>query len=289
MIKISWFFLKNAKQVRRAIVNLLDLRVSITNGNKASYNSKISIEAYSSYVGLKKPELTILNLIKTILPIKTMLDVGVGAGRTTESFSSISEKYIGIDYSANMISFCKSKFDGTSNISFELKDARNLSAYKNDAFDFVLFSHGGLDAVEHADRIKILHEIWRVCKKGGYFCFSTSNLEAVSNHCVMKLSNNPKVLGRRVLNLLLVRLLNPEIWAHRRGKRPRLKHAMYNIGGDNWGLKTYCISPSEQIKQLQEANFEGARIFDSSGNEIKELLNAEDLELYFLCRAIDHV
>ena len=289
MVRESWFFLENAKEVRRVIANLLNLRVSITNSNKTNYNSKISLEAYSSYAGLKKPEYTILNLIKTILPIKMMLDVGVGAGRTTESFSSISDKYIGIDYSENMINFCKTKFDGTANISFELKDARNLSTYKNDTFDFVLFSHGGLDAVEHSDRIKILHEIWRVCKKGGYFCFSTSNLEAVSNYCVVRLSRSPKVLVRGIFNLLLVRLLNPEIWAYRRGKRPRLKHAMYIIGGDNWGLKTYCISPSEQIKQLQEANFEGARIFGSSGNEIKELINAEDLELYFLCRAIDHV
>jgi ubiquinone/menaquinone biosynthesis C-methylase UbiE len=140
-------------------------------------------------------------------------------------------------------------------MSSEIKDARNLSTYKNDIFDLVLFSHGGLDAVNHSDRIHILNEIYRICKKGGYFCFSTSNLEAVAKFCVVKLSSNPKVMARKIVSLLLVRLLNPEIWDYSRGKRMELKHSMYILGGHNWSLKTYCISLTEQLKQLGKIKF----------------------------------
>ena len=274
-----------AKEAKRAVINLLGFRASIAYANKASYNSKISLNAYSHYSGLKKPENTVLELLKRISSIKIMLDIGVGAGRTTEKFSSVSEKYIGIDYSENMIHFCKARFRKLSNVSFSIMDARNLSAYGNETFDFVLFSHGGLDAVEHVDREKILNEIRRVSKKDGYFCFSTSNLEGVSKFCDLELSKDPKVFARRIINLLLIRLINPEIWAYRRGKCPGLKHAMYNIGGDNWSLKTYCITPSEQIKQLRSFDFDEIRIFDLSGKEATKLSMTEEIELYFLCRA----
>ena len=96
-------------------------------------------------------------------------------------------------------------------------------------------------------------------------------------------------MARKIVNLLLIRLINPEIWAYRRGKCPVLNHAMYNIGGHNWSLKTYCITPSEQIKQLRRFDFYDIRIFDLSGNEATKLSMTEEIELYFLCRAKDSI
>jgi ubiquinone/menaquinone biosynthesis C-methylase UbiE len=268
----------------KAIRSFVISRVSITEANKNSYNSLISAEAYSHQINLKKSEIVILDLLKSRLPFRIMLDIGVGGGRTTELFSRVSEEYIGVDYCENMVKVCREKYKKRPNISFAVADARNLSIYKESTFDFILFSFGGLDAVEHKDRIRILNEIWRVLIKGGFFCFSTSNLDAMSQFCEIRLSRNPIILGEKTIKLLLTRLLNREMWAYGRGKRKDLKHTMYNIGGDFWSLTTYCITGSEQLSQLKDSGFVEVKIFDSKGEEITHLPNASDVELYFLAK-----
>jgi len=252
--------------------------------NRTLYDSLDSVDAYTSMVDLKKPEQTILNLLKTKSPFKRMLDIGVGTGRTTSYFSEIAEEYIGIDYSKNMIKVCREKFEDRSMVSFGVVDARNLPIYEDNFFDFVLFSHGGLDSVEHEDRLRILHEIWRTSKNGGYFCFSTSNLNAMLKFCRIRLSKHPKVIARNVLQILLIRLTNQEMWGYVRGKRNNTTHTMFKIGGNDWGLKTYCITPEAQVSQLKDAGFDHIQIYDLQGKEIATVTNTADIELYYLSK-----
>jgi ubiquinone/menaquinone biosynthesis C-methylase UbiE len=270
------------REARTVIKSLLGVRVSLTEANRTTYDSLYSVGAYASMANLKKPEQTILNLLKEDGPFRRMLDIGVGAGRTTQYFFEIAETYVGIDYSENMIKHCSKKFEKWPNISFAVVDARNLSRYEDNRFDLVLFSHGGLDAVEHKDRIWILHEIYRVTREGGYFCFSTSNLDAMLRYCQIKLSKNPRVLGKELAKLILTRMLNPEMWNHVRGKSNNLEHTTLIVGANNWSLKTYCITPKAQINQLKHAGFKNIHIYDLQGKETYAS-NAADVELYFLC------
>jgi ubiquinone/menaquinone biosynthesis C-methylase UbiE len=211
-----------------------------------------------------------------------MLDIGVGGGRTTKYFTEIAKEYVGIDYSENMIEACRKKFQKLEKASFAVIDARNMSVYKDNYFDFVLFSHGGLDAVEHKDRTRILHEIQRVAKEEGYFCFSTSNLDAMLQYCHIRLSKHPKVFTKKLVRVLLIRLLNSEMWKHVRGKHRNSGHTMFNVGAGKWSLTTYCITPKAQVNQLKDAGFKNIRIYDLQGKET-HASNATDVELYFLC------
>jgi ubiquinone/menaquinone biosynthesis C-methylase UbiE len=88
-----------------------------------------------------------------------MLDIGVGGGRTTHFFSQITKEYIWVDYCENMVKVCREKFNRYSNVSFAVADARDLSVYKDDTSDFILFSFGVFDVVEHKDRTRVLGEI----------------------------------------------------------------------------------------------------------------------------------
>jgi ubiquinone/menaquinone biosynthesis C-methylase UbiE len=275
---LIWFL----REVRTVIRKLIGFRTSLTETNRTSYNSLIRVEAYTGVVDLKKPEQTILNLLKAQAPFKRMLDIGVGAGRTTPYFAEIAEEYIGIDYSENMIKHCRQKFQNYPKASFAVVDARNLSRYKDHCFDFVLFSHGGLDAVEQEDRIRILHEIQRVTREGGYFSFSTSNLDAMLQYCQIRLSKHPKAFTKELIRILMIRLLNSDMWIHVRAKQSNLEHTMFNVGGDNWSIKTYCITPKAQINQLKEAGFNNIHIYDLQGQET-HATNITDVELYFLC------
>ena len=55
-----------------------------------------------------------------------MLDIVVGEGRTTDSFSELADRCIGIDYSENMINAFRKRFQGRNSMSFEVADARYL-------------------------------------------------------------------------------------------------------------------------------------------------------------------
>jgi hypothetical protein len=58
---------------------------------------------------------------------------------------------------------------------------------------------------------------------------------------------------------------------------------MSNIGGHEWGLKTYFIKSKAQYTQLRASGFENIRIFDLQGKEIKYFPNTTSIELYYLC------
>jgi ubiquinone/menaquinone biosynthesis C-methylase UbiE len=60
-------------------------------------------------------------------------------------------------------------------------DARDLTSIcPDEAFDVVLFSFNGIDAVDHAGRVSVIEEARRVLVVGGLFLFSSLNLAGKS-------------------------------------------------------------------------------------------------------------
>ena len=74
------------------------------------------------------------------------------------------------------------------------------------------------------------------------------------------------------------------MWSYIRGKRNNAKHTMFKIGGNDWGLKTYCITPVAQLTQLKNAGFNKIRIYDLQGKETAAVNNTTDIELHYLCK-----
>jgi hypothetical protein len=62
---------------------------------------------------------------------------------------------------------------------------------------------------------------------------------------------------------------------------------IFNDGAHNFRLKTYYVTPTEQIKQLTELEFSGIKIYGLlDGREIKNdsnLMGSMDGWLYYLC------
>jgi len=102
-----------------------------------------------------------------------ILDLGVGGGRTTPCLSAIASRYVGIDYSEEMIRACRSKFP---HLQFNVADASDLSQFPDASFDSVVFSYNGLDClVPYEKRENCLRECHRVLKAGGIYVFSSHN------------------------------------------------------------------------------------------------------------------
>ena len=226
--------------------------------NLDTYSLREVAAGYARESHLQLPEESILRLILPKLPTARMLDLGVGGGRTTLHFAKWIREYVGADYSPSMILECQRRFSGYPNhISFRVCDARSMEIFETNYFDFILFSFNGIDSVTHEDRLKILKEIRRVGKPGGYFCFSSHNLNWCANYFDWRrmLSLNPKVTARAARRLVRRFFFNRGLRADDVRQAP---YVLFNDGAHR-NLRHYYIRPLEQLAQL-EADFTEVRV-----------------------------
>src|SRR5260221_405642 len=84
-----------------------------------------------------------------VKPGMKILDIGVGGGRTTAYLSDKASRYIGVDYSAEMIKTCRNKFP---KLEFEVADASDLSGFADASFDAIVISFNGINCIVPEDR-----------------------------------------------------------------------------------------------------------------------------------------
>ncbi len=201
---------------------------------------------------------------------KAVLDLGVGAGRTTAFLLPRAGSYIGLDYSSRAVAACRARFPEAD---IQYGDARDLSRFRDGRFDFVLFACNGIDAVAHDDRLQILRETRRVLTRNGLLAFSSHDLDAIQ----------PGTLRKQVFKSTLLRdwrlLLNPfrvAIAATRLARRvfrrvrmlnkqvPGTAYALLNDRGMEFACLHYYISPPVQKQQLRMMGFMGPiEIYDN--------------------------
>ena len=254
------------------------------------FESEKIVTYYAALKDLQKPEATILNNLRDVLKNMRMLDIGVGCGRATYYFSPLVKEYIGIDFSENMIRTCRENYPERENRSFRICDVRSMQMFEDNYFDFILFSFNGIDNLSHDDRLTAFHEIKRVCKKGGFFCFSAHNLQAIDKLLKIDFSANPVLMAKSIVEYFLLRILN--------GNFEKLKaknFAMIDCGlyqyrvGFPINFRRYYVNPREQILQLNSVGFNNIKVYRlADGKEVEEqfqLNTLKDFWLYYLCNA----
>ncbi|OFX17436.1 MAG: hypothetical protein A2033_07830 [Bacteroidetes bacterium GWA2_31_9] len=250
--------------------------------NKLIYESKKVVKSYSKKNNLTPPEKSILEQMKKN-NIDSMLDIGVGTGRTTSHFGKIASKYIGIDYSEKMIEICKEKFNYLSNFSFSTCDARNMSIFSDNSFDFVLFSFNGIDCVSFEDRIFIIKEIKRVLKPNGYFSFSSHNIYNIPKLFSFQFPKNPLKYYAEFIRCQKVKKLNQS-----KNNLLNMNYAMIKDGDINFSTEYCYCKPEYLVSQLTSFNFINITPFYLKTGEIIlsnqsfNLIN--DSWIYFLCQ-----
>lgn len=253
--------------------------------NKTAYEGSGVVRHYGLQNELQAPEKTILALLKDNLSTMKMLDIGVGAGRTTAYFGELVAEYTAVDYSENMIKACEQRFGTSSDrMSFRVCDVRSMEMFSSNYFDFVLFSYNGIDSICHEDRLKAFREIRRVCKDGGLFLFSSHNLQSVDQLFAVQKSAFVRTLyGKLIRNPLLVLLNDSFEELHKRD------FALLRDGTHWFRLENYYIKPKVQIHQIEELGFKNIRVFTLGGEELCDLPRLQDgitdHWLYYLCVA----
>jgi ubiquinone/menaquinone biosynthesis C-methylase UbiE len=252
--------------------------------NQQAYSTPGIVRYYQQIKALQPAEQMILDRLAPQLGDFAMLDMGVGAGRTTRHFGPRVAQYTGIDHSAAMIAACQQAFPETPQCRFLVVDARDMSCFGDATFDFVLFSFNGIDYGDDADRRRILNEVYRVCKPGALFCFSSHNLQGFEQAFSLQRSWNPVTLYTNWVMLGILRLLNRPLTLN---QLQQLPFAIVRDESHNFALRTYYIRPAAQLAQLAE-QFEQVQVY--AWNSAAELpigpgaVNT-DLWLYYCCTA----
>lgn len=198
---------------------------------------------------------------------KRVLDIGVGAGRTTPYLQDCQpQRYVGVDYAENMVRQCQERFPGTE---FRVADARSMPEFADASFDFILFSWSGIDCVDHEGRLKVLAEIRRLLVKGGVFVFSSANAahlpakpwqrQALAD---MGFDGTFRGLFRALKNV------TPSLINYLRGRGRQVFTDEYVIVLDSvhhCRLLRYAITPACQEAQLLRAGFGSVEAVDRHG------------------------
>jgi ubiquinone/menaquinone biosynthesis C-methylase UbiE len=267
---------------RRFAVALLSLVRPADNAK--AYRSVDAVGEFSVESDLQPAESALLTDLVEWLPGRSMLDIGVGGGRTTVHFAPIVGEYLAIDFSEPLIRACEARFRSSpKELRFATMDVRDLTTLDDDSFDFVLFSYNGLDAVNHEERLQALVAISRVLKPGGYFFFSSHNVRSIAHlyrlNAEQRVNLYTKVRG--LMEQIFIRILNPPLPAMEAARRVIIRD-----GPLEFRVQQYYVTPAEQIAQLQDAGFSCTGMYGLDGRSISldEADRCDDAWIYYLAR-----
>jgi ubiquinone/menaquinone biosynthesis C-methylase UbiE len=206
-------------------------------------------------------------------PGTAILDMGVGGARTTPYLSRKASRYVGMDYSEEMIRLCRDKFP---QLEFVVADASDLSAFSDESFDAIVFSFNGLDYLfPDEQRWKCLRECGRVLRAGGVFVFSSHNPRSVLVRSAWDRERLHAFAGKLVpersvlfpatlLAVTAVKTLHSFLRAtaesvgricRRVSKRALWRGEGYLFDPAHGGLMTHCWTPERVREELTRFNF----------------------------------
>jgi ubiquinone/menaquinone biosynthesis C-methylase UbiE len=232
-----------------------------------------AVRAYSDSDTLNPAERASLERVALHAREKPILDLGVGGGRTVTALREVSNDYLGIDNSHEMLAACQKRYPG---VKLKHADARNLSEVGNGSIFLAMFSCNGIGMVNHEDRLAIFREVHRVLQPGGVFLFSTHNQDCPDHTAGFRfpkfeISRHPVRLLMRLARFArdtIIRVYNR--WRFRRHDLRTSAYSMINDVCHNYGTMLYYITLGNQRRQLVEIGFEdGAEAFDRHGDPIE--------------------
>jgi len=242
--------------------------------NLGTMRSAQAVEQYSGPDYLLAHERAALNEVAGEVRGESILDIGVGGGRTVSPLLELSSDYVGIDYSPEMIAACRTRYP---DVRFEHADARRMTIIPDGSVALAVFSCNGISMVGHDDRLAIMREVHRVLRPRGLFLFTTYNrnspeAEAGYRFPDFRYSPNPIRLLVRTARWAKDTVISLD--QRRRFVKHEIRtpeYAMINDRCHNFGVMLYYISLADQRRQLEDSGFEpAAPAFEHTGRRIED-------------------
>ena len=241
------------------------------------YEKARVVRGYGAMNELLPPEEKLFEIYHDKIRDHRVLDLGCGGGRTTARLHALAKDYVGLDYSSGMVERCRRRYP---NVNFVHGDATNLTMFGAASFDFVLFSYNGIDTMSHANRLRVLQEVYQVLVPGGLFAFSSHNIERRSIVVAFDRSA-PLRLHALVGNA-------KHVVSYLKVRHMQLKTDTYSILSDPLlGFKqlTYYINITNQKAQLKESRFAEICCLSEFGAIVSDgTSDRESRWFYYVCR-----
>jgi SAM-dependent methyltransferase len=232
--------------------------------NRAVYSAPGVSEHYRHSL-LDKVEAVALLRYQPSFAGRSVLDLGVGTGRTIDFLRPLASHYVCLDYSQEMVDFVRSTRPA---VEVHFADMRDLSVWAARTFDFVFGTNNVLDALSHDDRLKTLREVRRVLSSNGIFMFSAHNRRHrdAQQGPRLEYSRNPVT---QILNV--ARYMRRQVNHRRLSQMRRFErdYALLDDIGHDYSLLHYYIDRDAQIRQLQDAGFQFLEVFDTAGRTLE--------------------
>ena len=251
---------------------------SVNSTNRTAYSNNKVLDYYIGLDRLFPAETVLFEKLSETIRNSRVLDIGIGGGRTTRHLLWLTDTYVGIDYVHQFIDEARSRYRTGE---FLVADASDLTEFADEAFDFVLFSYNGIDALSHQERMKSLKEIYRVLSKGGTLMFSGHNLDYRHFDKPYWLIN-PEFNAGLIKNFFSYLFFLPR---HLRMKRREIYDDEYAIVNDcdhRYSLLVYYTSIGAQIKRLAEIGYSGSTAYNHKGEPVTS--DVDSLWIYYVAR-----
>lgn len=245
----------------------------------AVYTDGEVVDFYSRFEEQRPAELAWAEENRQLLRDSHVLDIGVGAGRTTPLLEPTSKSYIGADYSAPLVEAARKRFP---NVTFKVGDARSMPWVPAGSIDVVVFSFNGIDTMSRRDRDLVVAESARILRPGGWFLFSSHNQDARPHRRLARLERP------RISRVWLKRSVR-HVQARLRHQRMRRKE----VFGDGWSiindeaheyrLMHFYVTKEFQERTLADAGFETVKVYKQDGL-IWSGTDTESLDLHYWCQ-----
>ncbi len=252
--------------------------------NRTVYYSAGVYRHYLSEL-LTPPEIACLLKYHSEVADRDVLDVGVGAGRTTRYLAPLARRYEAVDYSPVMVAYMKRTMP---EVSVRQANFRDLGIFDHGSFDFVFAPDNVIDALQHDDRLRALAEAHRVLRPGGTFVFSSHNLRYKNAFSGPRLnwSRNPVRFAANCVHFIL------SCWNYLRIAHARTnmhEYAILNDPGHHYGCLHYYVARGTINSQLAGVGLRLVEAFDTRGHVIPEGQDdSQDPSLLYVAKRSDN-
>ena len=218
-----------------------------------------------------------------------VLDIGIGGGRTTGLLRPAARSYVGLDISPEMLDLARDRFPDAD---LREGDAVGLAGLPDDAFDLVVFSFNGLDALDHAQRATALAAMARVLRPGGRVVFSSLNLDGVSfDERPLRVAGGP--LSPRFRYHLAHAVRHPVSMV--RSVRNYRQNRQEAEDGRGWGMRPlrahefrFVVHFATMEETVAEASAAGLEVIaayaDDGGEHAPDTAHTDADYVHFVCR-----
>ncbi len=248
--------------------------------NRDAYSRPSVVSWYAEQEGLQVGEAALLAAYQSELEGASVVDIGIGGGRTTGALLPLVGRYLGVDYSLPLVEAARVRFP---QVDLRWVDARELTTLGERDLDVAWFSFNGLDYIDHGGRLTALRQVRSVLRPGGLFLFSSHNGDLAGAGRMPW--RRPRATRRWVRQLGHALRYLPQHLRMRGLQERAADHAILNDDAHHYSLLTYYITRAAQERQLRDAGLVPVAAYRQDGTPLRAgEVDRESVWLHYAAR-----